>query len=309
MDFKQNIIFTVTCALCLCVTNLLLAQADTGFTLPSTNQFFKPIYNANTDISYLCPMGEFGSQDRYIFSTEFTSNFFIFEPPNKPYGVSISPTIRIRMFRNDFRNHSNSVRTPSYMVKARLFYALPSTMSEQRYIEMHYVHHSNGQDGSFLNPDGSVNTYNGSFGTNYSYLSYNKEKKGYKKQNVMRYGFEWHYPFIFHAPGLIQNYGFSRLHVEGIYKKNTNNDFLKPLERWRFQWKTSYAINKLKNYNFLQWQRRLNIDCAISFWPNTTLGKSGFYLGFGYYGEDPYNIYFDNRYPFVRAGFSMMLGR
>jgi hypothetical protein len=294
---------------------ILSAQTNTDtLHLYFQNEYFKPIYNANTDVSYFCPLGEFGAPNKYFFSTEINPNLFVFEPKSRPFSIAVTPNIKVRMFQNDLSNRSYAVRTPSFLFKVRFFYAFNSSDIQYRYLESNYVHHSNGQDGFVLNSDGlTINTYNGSFSTNYAYLSFNKGKKQANGSSLLTIGTEWHFPFVYHDPALLQNYGFWRVHVQGLYKKYKINNiaslFGDNVEHWRMQWKTSYAINTLKKNSFFDLKRRLNAEIMCTYLPNSEKSKAGFYLASGYYGEDPYNILFEQQYFFARIGAAVTLGK
>ena len=65
----------------------------------------------------------------------------------------------------------------------------------------------------------------------------------------------------------------------------------------------SYAINEIQGYDFLAPKKRLNAEISIHysfpFMNNVFLMAAA-----GYYGEDPYNIYFNDKYGYVRFGIS-----
>jgi hypothetical protein len=79
-------------------------------------------------------------------------------------------------------------------------------------------------------------------------------------------------------------------------------------ETWRFNGQVSYAVNQYANQGFFAPKRRLNIEgsanYSLPFMQNVFLMAS-----FGYYGEDPYNIYFKDSYAFARFGLSSTFTR
>ena len=297
------------------IISVLLAQTDTNtLRLYFQNEHFRTIYNENTDVSYLCPLGEFGAPGKYMFSSKITPNFFVLEPKKRPFAIAVTPSMKVRMFQNNLSNRSFAVRTPSYLFKVRLFYALNSSDIQYHYIETSYIHHSNGQDGFVLMPDAlTINTHNGSFGTNYAYLAFNKGRKQKKGSSLLTIATEWHFPFTYHDPAFIQNYGFWRMHLQGLYKRDKSNNFESlfgnKAEHWRVQGKVSYAINRLKNNSFFDAKRRLNAEIMFTYLPNHETSRAGFYLASGYYGEDPYNIFFEQQYIFARIGAAVVLGK
>ncbi len=307
---KKNSLLVFSFIGCFCSLLVAQKQENNLMYLPK-NQYFKSIYSSNSDVSYFCPLGEMGAPYYYIFSSEMNPNFFITEPKKKPYALCLTPSILIRMRSN--RNpgdRSFAVRTPSYRVKIRSFYALqPTKLNQYHYLEGEYVHHSNGQDGFVLQPNGQINTLTGSFSTNYAQLSYNSGKIEGLKHQFWTIGLEWHPWFVYHDVALLENYGFSRIHYDWMFKQSktyseteNNKTTYGFTERWRLQWKNSYAMNKLKGSTLGDWRRRLNTEIIFNYLPKVE-SNAGFYLAAGYYGEDPYNIFFLDKYPFVRVGF------
>jgi hypothetical protein len=258
-------------------------------------------------------LGEIGGFYGYVFSTDINANIYIAERKKKRFALCITPTIKVRMRSNNNNgDRSFAVRTPSYNVKMRAFYALSSSKpSQYQYLEFWSAHHSNGQDGYFLAPDGQVNTRNGSFGTNYGFVGYTAGLSEQLAEKVWSAGLEWHPPFLYHDDALIENYGFTRLHLNGIYKrkrpleKELFHDNARFLEHWRVQCKLGYSLNHLKGNTFWSWKRRFNGELLFNylFQPES---KAGIYFAVGYYGEDPYNIFFSDKYAFARLGLSAM---
>jgi hypothetical protein len=310
---EKNIGFLLCCCCCFSLSLLAQKESKNQVYLPE-NKYFKQVYNNNSDLSYFCPLGELGAPYSYIFSSEINPNFFIAENKKKPYALCITPSILIRMHSNSNPgDRSFAVRTPSYRVKARGFYALATTKKNYyHYLEGQYVHHSNGQDGLVLQPNGQINTSTGSFSTNYTYLSYHASQIDWLRQTDWSIGLEWHPWFVYHDAALIKNYGFTRIHYDASYiKSNSYTETEKgktiqtKAEQWRVQWKSNYAINQIQTYTLGAWKRRLNAELIISYLPSSE-SSAGIYLATGYYGEDPYNIFFLDHYAFVRVGFCIV---
>ena len=97
----------------------------------------------------------------------------------------------------------------------------------------------------------------------------------------------------------------------GFKKVNSLNKLTKnsiEKEKWRFNGEISYAVNKYANQKFFEPKRRLNVEASanysLPFMQNVFIMAS-----FGYYGEDPYNIYFKDRYAFMKFGLSSTFSR
>ena len=85
----------------------------------------------------------------------------------------------IRLQVRQFRTDSSPVVTPSYNPGARLYYWHTSWVSPDSYfqfVSLGLHHYSNGQSGPPRNPDGQINTKDGSFSTDYVEGAYYYEK-------------------------------------------------------------------------------------------------------------------------------------
>jgi len=84
--------------------------------------------------------------------------------------LNVTGRVRLRMSSEQ----SAPVRTPSFMPRATYYFWFGDSKVEQRanYYSLMLSHHSNGQDGPFYNPDGTVNTNSGSFSSNFVQLAH-----------------------------------------------------------------------------------------------------------------------------------------
>ncbi len=108
----------------------------------------------------------------YLFEAELNHHFHFFDSPDSlPWKgfVKFNPKIQIRMSNEK----SAPIKTPGFLPRATYFFWL--TDKDQKdsftYYSLMLSHHSNGQAGEFYNSDGTVNTENGSFSTNYLELA------------------------------------------------------------------------------------------------------------------------------------------
>ncbi len=328
------------------------------------NLLYNELYRNHTPMSFLVPFGELFAPSKYILSSEIVPNFFVLANYKSRISVALTPLVKIRIRSNSNPGDSSSpVRTPSYEISAKTFlrYNLLFQKTEDtiqfKYWMISYTHHSNGQDGNALNPDGTWNTYNGNFSTNYLKIGFNwgKRNQTYKNngfsyklsgygsietkfkskeyKNLYQVEYEWHPSFTFpslvdytlleHEEKLDGHFGFSRLHfkfthfitgryniVESIEEKkkkkagipsNTIGNLIRDI--WRIEFKASYILNKLESYDYLQLKKRLNIEGAVH-WTPRFMNQTALYASLGYIGEDSYNIYFNDKYFFVRIGIS-----
>jgi hypothetical protein len=209
------------------------------------------------------------------------------------------------------------------------------------YRDLHYLgiaafHHSNGQDGREINEDGKYNTYNGNFSTNFVEVSYNYNIRK-RLRNVSPFdcpnheypvgyrdyygkvGYEQHFST---AESLRGRYGRSRINASLGWIKVDNyrftvankaqQDDTKKIkqqvgqcyrkERYRFQVNISANVGSLDSAHDDLYQR-INVDAGC--FKRILGGNTAVFLMAGYYGHDPYNVYFENSYPFVRAGLAL----
>ncbi len=263
------------------------------------NNEFIQLYKENADLSYISPKGEIGAPAKYVINGRLTTSYFLLATEKLPVAFAVVPDFTVRV-RDE---KSAGVRTPSFKLGGALFVRLDRSVPNYKYATLKFTHHSNGQDGEALNPDGSINTITGNFTTNYLTLSYhfgkdlNKEKKhGYYSLNHEA-GFEWHKWFSYEK-ALKNDYGFSRL----LYSFSFRN-YQPAKEQWRLNTEMSYAINPMTEYAFSAIKKRLNAE--LSFHYSFPFMNNSYLMGAaGYYGEDPYNIYYRDKYSYLRFGIS-----
>lgn len=123
--------------------------------------------------------------------------------------------IPIRLQVRQDKTSSSPVKTPSYNPGVRAYYWHNSWVNDDAkkfyYTSLGFHHYSNGQSGPHLNNDGTVNTGNGSFSSDYLELSgYMKRDDVWGKLNVRSYltGLTWepdqtdrYETFLFEATG------------------------------------------------------------------------------------------------------------
>jgi hypothetical protein len=273
------------------------------------NHRYIELFKSNTDMSYLSPKGELGAPNKYVLNGELIANFFVLATRTSRLALAFTPrfTIRIR------DGESSPVGTPSYRVGLRAFYRLTHQVARYHYLEGQVYHHSNGQDGDPLRPDGTYNTETGDFATNYlqglyHWGTYHRHHYG-TNYNL---GIRWHAPFFHHSEGLKDHYGFTRLLGQALYRRfHRSTSAVSSLHKssvtseWlRISGQASYAINKLDGSGLTDVRKRLNAELSLYYIP--PFGHdTGVFVTVGYYGEDPYNIYFNQQYGFVRLGITV----
>ncbi|RZK16618.1 MAG: hypothetical protein EOO86_14490 [Pedobacter sp.] len=258
----------------------LFAQDSLIIKREYANKQYVNLYKENSDFAYTSPYGELGAPSKYVINGRLTTTYMLLGSYKSPIAFSIIPDFTVRV-RDEF---SAGVRTPSYRLGFAAYARLNKNPENYKYAELAFTHHSNGQDQDALNQDGSVNTLTGNFNANYLTASYRfghltstRADESFYSLNH-RVGLQW-YKFFRYEPALDLGFGFTRV----LYN--------------------FYAVNKIPAKNLANLQKRLNAEInfnySFPFMNNVFLMAAA-----GYYGEDNYNIYFQDHYGYLRFGFS-----
>ncbi|TBO40133.1 hypothetical protein [Pedobacter kyonggii] len=280
-------------------------------------------YRQNHPLSYIAPLGELGAKNKYVFTSRLSTSFMILGTKGSRLAIALVPDFTIRML--DIK--SKPVYTPDFRIGAAIYYRLNRDENNYKYATLGFMHHSNGQDTIQRQVVGTLNYKDWDFSTNYIYGRYNWGRIELDS-NVIRSSINHQLEFksngLFDSDDVIKgDYGFTRIGYSFSYrtysyfydlltKDDKDNNKRHPsreddqkgwLNKERFRWnlETSYAINKYNNYNLFAVKRRLNIE-ATAYYSPFWMRQTAFMLAAGYYGEDPYNIYFKDKYAWVRLG-------
>lgn len=312
-------------AICLLINNPSFAQVRNDAVdsiRKEANQEYIERYKENRELSYTSPFGEIGAPAKIIIEGRLTTTYLLLASKHLPVSLALIPDFTVKVLDD----RSAGVRTPSLRLGAAAYVRLSKDAKHYKYAELAFTHHSNGQDGNALNPDGTINTYNGNFNTNYITALYrfgnfqNKDSQhtAYSSFNH-RAGVEIHKGFSY-EPVLKNDYGFTRILYSfsfrryKLYKgnggswkklKNRENDSQKVLDKELFRMNAdlSYAVNPMVEYQFGSAKKRLNAEFSFNY--SMPFMQNAFLMAsVGYYGEDPYNIYYRNQYTFIRLGIS-----
>ncbi|PWS30827.1 hypothetical protein [Pedobacter paludis] len=276
------------------------------------NKEYINLYKENSDLAYTAPAGEIGAPSKYVINGRLTTTYMLLGTYKSPIAFSIIPDFTVRV-RNEF---SAGVRTPSYRLGFAAYARLNTNPENYKYGELAFTHHSNGQDQNAINDDGSINTLTGNFNANYLTASYRfghltptHPDESYYSFNH-RVGLQW-FKFFRYEPALDMGFGFTRVlynfswrKYDEIEKNARNKPKVKTeKETWRLNTELSYAVNKIPSKNFVNIGKRLNAE--INFNYSFPFMNNVFLMAaVGYYGEDNYNIYFQDHYGYMRFGFS-----
>lgn len=279
--------------------------------------------------SYACPpYFDLGSPKTwYILSADIIPEFII-GSERIPFTMHLVTRYMVRILHDDEKagDSSFAVRTPSFMPGAIVYIPLNYTNAQSdniSYMGIALFHHSNGQDGNEFNSDGSFNLYDGNFSTNFIEPSYHFRRRKYKitAAVITEPTLRRNYDELYGSAGLELHFGTSDSLKSsyGDRRINLQLGYIRVKNYW-----SKYKGQKLTNYfeekdrmvfdlTFIAGERdrglsafEKRINAAIQYyWRIKGSPNSSFFASAGYYGSDPYNIYYANSYFYFRAGIAL----
>lgn len=296
---------------------LLLVISVSMIFAQSDQQKFSRYILANSEVGYITFMDGIGNMKPLWFEAKMVPNYLIRIRENSRTGAVLTPKVIIRMYRED----SEPVSTPSYLPQLTLYHQLNYTYplkSNIFYIFGRVVHHSNGQDGDFYNEDGTINTTNGSFSTNYVEVGFFFAKIFSLHPNAtefFRSSIEYH-PKNMQDKVLNDKYGNVRWHNDikvfkftkeaftSIFSKNgkieDGSDIKKERPYIRVNVNTTFIFGKMEDIEALDFSKRFGGSITLSYNPKY-LEDVRLFVQY-YYGQDYYNIHFENTVNEIRIG-------
>jgi hypothetical protein len=292
------------------ITSAIFAQTD--------QQRFSKYILANSEVGYVTFLDGIGNLEPLWFEAKMVPNYLIRIKEDSRTGAVLTPKVILRMYRKD----SEPVATPSYMPQITLYHQLSNIDSEKSnifYLFGRISHHSNGQDGEFYNEDGTINTTDGNFSTNFLEVGFFLTKLFPIYQNAtefFRTSIEYHPNFLQDEGELKNRYGNIRLHNDlqifkftgesftSIFSGNTKSVDL-PENRikrpnLRAMVNTTFIFGEMENVDGLDFSKRFGGSVTISYNPKY-LEDVRLFVQY-YYGQDYYNIHFGNTLNELRIG-------
>ena len=259
----------------------------------------KVISQVNHGSSYITFPTDIGNIDKLWFEGDLIPNFYIRTNNKGRFMAVFTPEIIIRMYREK----SSPVRTPSYKPQINFYYMIAGYEDTQNInLFGRIAHHSNGQDGNFLEPNGKINLITGDFSTNFFEI-------GIIKTNINR---RFNAYQFFKTSIEIHPKGWDNYQLDNIYskyrwhsaasifklphnfngEKNNNADISIKAE-------LTYMFGNVNNWNLLS-QNRINLSLIFYYHPKF-LEDVGLFIQY-YSGLDFYNIYFNHKLNILRFG-------
>ena len=279
-------------------------------------QSFSKHVLANSELGYLTFLGGLGNIESLWFEGVLVPSYSLRIHENAKGGAVLVPKIVIRMYRQE----SQPVNTPSYMPQVTFYYQMndpTNNFNNLFYIFGRYVHHSNGQDESFFNDDGTLNTLSGDFSTNYFEVGAFITKLLAPRLNATEFyrtSLEFH-PQLLQFEPLYDLYGNLRWHNDiQLFKINTrslkaiftgqddraNQSKKRKPPTMRARINTTIIFGEMKDIDAFDISKRFCISATLSYHPDF-LQDVRIFAQY-YYGQDYYNMNFQKTLNVLRFG-------
>lgn len=296
---------------------LLIAMFTSTIFAQNDQQRFSRYILANSEVGYITFLDGIGNLEPLWFEAKMVPNYLIRIREDSRTGAVLTPKVIIRMYRED----SEPVSTPSYMPQITLYHQMKNfnpLKSNIFYLFGRVVHHSNGQDGDFYNDDGSINTRDGTFSTNYIEVGFFFAKLFSLHPNAtefFRSSIEYH-PKDMQDKVLNDKYGNIRWHNDikifkftketfnSIFSGNGNmqgsSENQKARPYFRAVINTTFIFGEMEDVDVLDFSKRFGGSITLSYNPKY-LEDVRLFVQY-YYGQDYYNIHFENTLSELRIG-------
>jgi len=278
----------------LCAAHFVFSQKKLD-TVPQLDLYKIALINQSD--SYITFPTDIGNIEPLLFEANVNPSFVIRERNDSKLMAVLTPQITIRMYNEK----SYPVRTPSYIPQITIYYVAQKKEALNYLVLFGKIaHHSNGQDGNFLNEDNTINLQTGNFSTNFFELGILKTAYSNKLKAIktIKSSFEIH-PKSWMLEDLHGRYSGLRWH-------NSFTSFKFPLkdnknERAKFSLKAETML-MLDNYNDLDFFELDRFNASLTFYYHPKfLQDIGLFVQL-YHGMDYYNIYFDHQLSSIRFG-------
>ncbi len=267
------------------------------------NAAFNNIYRQNAPTLFFG--NEYGGAEKTLLVADINPNVVLLSSKRSRFFFLFSPRVYLRLLSG----YRSPVRSPSYMPGGTLYTRLNNDASSPKFLSLSYTHHSNGQEGPTLDNSGNFNRTDGKFTTNFYRLDYyfgqRESTNTLSRNRFASVGVELHAGLFKtgYSKQLTDKYGFVRLNGSWMYdimKDNSGKaDRYSSGQRVRFD--VTYILDKVYDKSISDVSKRLNASLRyfhqLGFMDNAALTAT-----VGYRGQDPYNIYFEDSYPYFAVG-------
>lgn len=285
----------------------LLPQITFSQSAPPQTDGLKTAIRASAASSYATFTEGAGNLEPLIFEAQLAHTFFMFAR-KKNWTLRFSPHILVRM--QDKKSYP--IDNPSFKFPLFFHHKLGDASEGflgQPFLSAGLTHHSNGQAGKFVNPDGSLNLENGSFATNYVTLglgSYRHSNTEQASLRVYKLYLERHLTWLrteTEAPEELKNrYGLTRLMGQFVAKNFAGSTASRFLQQSGIRLKAGWIFGTLERRPVDDPAKRLLFSLRYLY--STAWMKSIAVFADFYYGQDYYNMRFQRNLEVFRIGIS-----
>lgn len=325
---RHSILTALVCMLCgTCVwaqpqiTDSSFAKIQRVFVSRQVNIQYTETYKSFAEVTWITPpYFEVLGPRYYLLTGSLQPYFQILAAKWSRVSIALEPRVAVRIMKGS----SSPVRTPSYNPGATAYVRLLNDTVHLFYFHASLFHHSNGQDGPTLDPADTteprrMNTYNGSFATNYwaAGFNYSQTIATPKLTYAMNGRVEIEHQIFGIDKALAGRFGNVRLNLkfatialgkttEKIRIGKRTKAILQEerlAEMFRLTFSATFILDKFTGPDASEFYRRINLEMKAMYRipgsPNISVLVAG-----GYYGQDPYNIYLYDHYGYMRFGFA-----
>jgi hypothetical protein len=296
-------------------SSLSNAQGDNPETDSLKFQKFLTLVNANREQSYVTVGSGIGNLEPLILESKFSPSYF-FSRNKRLWAIMVNPQVQVRILNEK----SLPIRIPSYRVYGTFYKEikfwkytfLRKLLYENALWHASYVHHSNGQAGTFFKNDSTeeVNFTDGDFSTDYTEFGISTYRvkeidKNYSSIRSFKVMFEYH-PLKWYSEGLKNRYGsyriFANVGVVGPQKNLKREQLMQWLQRSSLEVRVGWIFGTMIGIAPVNASRRLIFDAYYKYYP-AWFDEIAFFMRF-YRGQDYYNIHFADG-PLINLSFGI----
>src|ERR1043165_6001081 len=263
------------------------------------NVLYNQTYQSFAPVTWITPpFCEVLGPRYYLITVNLQPYFLVLGAKWSRVAISLEPRVALRVMRGT----SSPVRTPSFNPGSTIYVRLLNDTTHLFYFTTGLFHHSNGQDGPTLDTalaePRKMNTYNGSFATNYYTvgLNYAQQVKAGKLNYNMNGRAEVEHHVFGIDTGLKGRFGNVRLNlkftaialgkgVETIKLGRKRKAILREddrVEMFRLTFAASFILDKFTGPQSASFARRVNVEAYAMYRipgsPNVSVfGGGGYY--------------------------------
>ncbi|GET34883.1 hypothetical protein PbJCM13498_37460 [Prolixibacter bellariivorans] len=293
----------------LLTTTKLLAQ-ETSESQKLMSEYIGMVHSP----SYITFKQGIGNLNPLLFEAVVAPYYLVNLSHNGEWAMDISFKGIIRM--RDQRSYP--ITTPSYMPSLTVYrnFGDRDIYKGELLSFLTLGHHSNGQSGPVYNSDGTYNTEDGNFATNFikvGWMLIDDQSKGNQLiPEYFKFGFETH---LLNSRGLVNDYGLFRLNFDSELKNYlgavrsliSGNDYREKepdsyfnKSQLRYHMHFTWMIDNRSPERKYDLSRQFDFSFRVAYHPKL-LNDISLFAEY-YYGQDYYNIYFNNELSVFRIG-------